>query len=229
MRLLPILALAMLASAAESQPACLTQLRPLDSAGELRRHSDELTADSPLRTTALRASVFCIADSTARRDKVTYSLIAPRLRLDVAGGLPDSRSDGARPGATSTRQCRRHARLGRAASSPVLVRRQPPFDPSRSIPPAPRGLAFNAGRFTPTFLAYGREPVLASLGQSTFWVSAGPAVGWSSSNLWWGTEPATPCSSAQLPPHPRLFTRPPVKPDSAADLVILSGPYRGRH
>lgn len=197
MRISPLTLLLALASTAGAQPACRTQLQPFDGAGELRRRAAELTTGVRAGFGVLRSPVACVSDSTPRGGPAAFRLVAPHIRVDFADALPDSRADGALwAGRGASALFRAGFTLDWDALHLALIPEVwyaanrafdalPGLDSTRSSFASP----FNAGPYTLDLPSrMGRLPLLeASLGQSAFWVEAGPAeFGWSTSNVWWG-------------------------------------------
>lgn len=198
MRISPLTLLLALASTALAQPACRATLQPFDGAGELRRRADELTTGVRAGFGILRSPLTCLHDSTAVSRKTTFRLVAPDVHVGLAGGLPDSRGDGA---LWAGRGLSALLRSGVTLDWDVLHLAFIPeiwYTANRAFDALP-GLDSTRSSFSSPFNAkpwsldlpsrMGRSPLTElSLGQSAFWVEAGKAeFGWSSSNLWWGT------------------------------------------
>lgn len=200
MRLASIVAalvLAFPAPPAQAQPSCRTTVVAFGNAGELRRRAEELTAESRADVSILRSTILCLRDTT-RSQKPRVTFVRPDLRLVMNGGLPDSRADGAlwagrgvsslvRLGVTLDFQTFHLAfvpELWTSANRPFDV--QPGLDTTRSSLASP----FYAGRYSLDLPSrMGRDAATEfSAGQTALWFSVGPVdLGWSSSNLWWGT------------------------------------------
>lgn len=198
MRLASIVAALVLALPAQAQPSCRTTVAPFGNAGELRRRAEELTAGSRADVSILRSTILCLRDTTDTSQGPRVGFVRPDLRLVANGGLPDSRADGAlwagrglsslvRLGVTLDWQDFHIAfvpEFWTSANRPFDV--QPALDTARSSLSSP----FNAGRYSLDLPSrMGRDAATEfSPGQTAFWFSAGPVdLGWSSSNLWWGT------------------------------------------
>ncbi len=197
MRLVPVLLALALAVPAAAQPACHTRLRPFDGAGELRRRADELTTGVRAGFGTLRSTIDCVGDSTAQRARTAFYGVAPDIRAVYAGGLPDSRADGALWAGRSVSALVRAGitldwkALHLAVIPEVWYSANRPFDTLPGADSTRSSLAspFYTGRYSLDLPSrMGREPITEfSPGQSALWVDAGPmAFGWSTSNLWWG-------------------------------------------
>ncbi|MDP1858506.1 MAG: hypothetical protein Q8K82_07545 [Gemmatimonadaceae bacterium] len=194
--LVPLAFLGPAVAPAAAQESCRTRVVPLDGAGELRRRGEELANGVRAELGALRSTLVCRADSS--RHRAVLGLVTPDVRVARSDGVPDTRADGALwAGRGSSTLVRAGVTfdwsvLHLAILPELWTSENRPFDFLPGTDPARVSLSspFYVDRNSldlPSRMGRDRTTQITP-GQSAVWLEAKSwAVGWSSSNLWWGS------------------------------------------
>jgi len=191
-----LLSLLPFALVAQGAP-CRAEAVPFNGAGAVWQRYARLTSGHPADTDpALRTTIACLTSRDTTRG-VSIRWILPEFLTVVAGGVPDSRGDGAlwagrgvsfllRGGLTADYgpvHLVAAPELWRAANRPYDI--LPARDPHRSDFASP---FYDGSNSLDLPSRMGIDPLLElTLGQSALWYGAANVeVGLSASNLWWG-------------------------------------------